>query len=81
MVQRSKIIQIGNSRGVRIPKPMLSRAGLDSEVTLEEREGGIFIRSARPGKLSWEETYKEMAASNEDWSDWTELDITALDED
>lgn len=81
MIKRARVIQIGNSKGVRIPKPMILRAGLDGEVVIEEVNGGIFIHSTKSGKLSWEDTYREMAASGEDWSDWADVDLEDMHED
>jgi antitoxin component of MazEF toxin-antitoxin module len=43
---KAKVINIGNSRGVRIPKPLLEESGLGTEVELEVRKGEIRIRSA-----------------------------------
>jgi antitoxin component of MazEF toxin-antitoxin module len=40
------IIAIGNSRGVRIPKPILIESGLDNEVELQVKRGEIRIISA-----------------------------------
>ena len=34
------------------------------------------LRKPSDQKLSWEDTYREMAASGEDWSDW---DVTVND--
>ena len=33
---KASIIQIGNSQGLRIPKPILKQRGFDGEVELEE---------------------------------------------
>lgn len=70
----TKVIPIGNSRGVRIPKKLLHKYNLHGEVILEEKPDGILIQSKGPQKLSWEETYKEMAKAQEDWSDWERLE-------
>jgi antitoxin MazE len=70
----TKVIQIGNSKGVRIPKKLLHKYNLRSEVVLEEQPNGILIQAKLPQKLSWEETYKEMAKAKEDWSDWERLE-------
>ena len=45
---------------------------------MEERSDGILLRApaAAGHKLSWEETAREMAGSDEDWSDW---DVTTGD--
>ena len=37
------LISIGNSRGVRIPKPLLNESGLGNEVELQVRKGEIKI--------------------------------------
>lgn len=40
------LIAIGNSRGVRIPKPLLSESGLGNEVELRVKKGEIRIIAA-----------------------------------
>ncbi len=37
------IIEIGNSRGIRIPKPILNESGLGNEVELQVKKGEIRI--------------------------------------
>lgn len=37
------IIEIGNSRGIRIPKPILSESGLGEQVELQVKKGEIRI--------------------------------------
>lgn len=81
MIKRAKLVRIGNSRGIRIPQAMIQRAGFSGEVVIEEKNGGIFVHSADNEKLSWEDTYSQMAASEEEWSDWAEMDIETLHED
>ena len=71
-----KVVPIGNSRGVRLPKSVLNKYAITDTVVLEEREDGILLRSKQDRRLSWEETYKEMAREREDWSD---LDVTLAD--
>ena len=76
MKKKAKLIKIGNSQGVRLPKSMISRYGLGDQVVLEEVGDGILIHATDRGKLSWEDTYKQMAGAEQgDWSDWEELDI------
>ncbi|MFN2357600.1 MAG: AbrB/MazE/SpoVT family DNA-binding domain-containing protein [Desulfotignum sp.] len=71
-----KLIPIGNSKGVRIPKSLLQKYGLKEFLLLEETDTGLLIRSKETNKLSWEDTYKSMAEEKEDWDDF---DITLLD--
>ncbi|MEK7617435.1 MAG: AbrB/MazE/SpoVT family DNA-binding domain-containing protein [Patescibacteria group bacterium] len=39
------IIKIGNSRGIRIPKPILNESGLGEQVELQVKKGEIRIVS------------------------------------
>ncbi len=41
------IISIGNSRGIRIPKPILSESGLGNDVELQVKKGEIRIVPAQ----------------------------------
>jgi len=67
-----KVSRIGNSRGIRLPAQMLRKYHITDTVIAEEKSDEIVLRAGRasPKKLSWEETYREMAAANEDWSEW-----------
>ena len=71
-----KLISIGNSKGIRIPKTLLRKYGFDDALLLEETERGLLLRSKEDGKISWTETYKAMAEEQEGWE---EFDATLLD--
>ncbi len=71
-----KLISIGNSKGLRLPKALLQKYGWSDSLVLEETEEGIYLYSKEKNKLSWQETYRAMAAEDEDWSD---LDMTVAD--
>ncbi len=71
-----KLISIGNSKGIRLPKVLLQKYGWGDSLVLEETEEGIFLYSNEKNKLCWKETYRAMAADREDWSD---LDTTVAD--
>lgn len=77
----AKIVQIGNSKGIRLPKRLIAKYGLTETVDIKEVDGGLLIAPTGNQQLSWEETYRDMSASDEDWSDWVELDLEGLDED
>ena len=64
-----KVVPIGNSRGVRLPKTVLDKYAIRDAVVVEQREEGLLLRSKRDRRLSWEETFKDMAHEREDWSD------------
>ena len=67
------VTRIGKSRGVRFPAEVLRRYHIKNTVIMEQRPDGLVLRPKEIKKLSWEETYKQMAQSNEDWSDWESL--------
>ncbi|MBC2713675.1 MAG: AbrB/MazE/SpoVT family DNA-binding domain-containing protein [Desulfosarcina sp.] len=71
-----KLVPIGNSKGVRIPKSLLQKYGLNNSLLLEETDRGLLLLKKEDSKLSWEDTYKAMANEKEDWDDF---DTTLLD--
>jgi antitoxin MazE len=50
---KTKLVRIGNSRGVRIPKPLLEEAGLEDEVTLTVTDNGLVIESTGNPRAGW----------------------------
>jgi antitoxin component of MazEF toxin-antitoxin module len=48
ITMNTSIITIGNSKGVRIPKPLLKESGLSGEVDIRATKGKISIVAARP---------------------------------
>ena len=52
---KGKLAQIGNSRGVRLPKPLLEEAGLTGEVEIRAREGAIVIERVGRPRAGWAE--------------------------
>ena len=69
-VRDIKLVPIGNSKGVRIPKALLQKYGFDKSLLLEETDRGLLLRKKYDNKLSWEDTYKAMANEKEDWDDF-----------
>jgi len=66
-----KLAKIGNSHGIRLPVDLIRRHSLEAGVVLEERGDELVLRSKTTrGKLTWAETAREIAAANEDWSEW-----------
>lgn len=59
---RAELIQIGNSKGIRIPKAVIQQCGLEKGVELEVREGELIIRPTRFPRAGWREAAREMAA-------------------
>ena len=66
LATQTRIVRIGNSQGVRIPKPLLEQAGIEDRVELEVQDGQISIRPARHVRAGWEERFASMATSGDD---------------
>lgn len=57
---KARLVRIGNSRGVRLPKPLIEEAGLGDEVELHVREGAVVIMSTARPRAGWGEAAKQM---------------------
>lgn len=69
----AKLVRIGNSRGVRLPRHLLELYKMHEgdSLLLEETREGILIRPCRPdSKLTWNAAYAQMAAESEEWAEW-----------
>lgn len=74
-----KIVHIGNSLGIRLPKTLLQKYGFTHSLVLEETPRGLLLRNKQDDKLSWADTYKAMANEGEDWSDYDQALLDGLD--
>jgi len=62
----TKVVKIGNSRGIRIPKSLISQSGLTEEVELELGDGQIIIKSLSNNRANWDSAFKKMASNKDD---------------
>jgi antitoxin MazE len=63
---KTRIIRIGNSQGIRIPKLYLQQTGLGEEVELEVKDSQILIRSTEHPRQGWAEAFRAMAEHGDD---------------
>jgi antitoxin MazE len=63
---KAKLVQIGNSRGIRLPKPMIEEAKLNDEVDIHVREGTIVITSSPIPRSGWAEAAKQLHDRKDD---------------
>ena len=63
---KTKIVKIGNSQGIRIPKLLLDQTNFGEEVELEVQDNHIVIRASRLPRYGWEEQFKMMAEQGDD---------------
>jgi antitoxin MazE len=63
---KARIVRIGNSQGIRIPKPLLEQAGLGEEVELHVEGSRLVIESARRPRAGWADAFAAMHAASDD---------------
>ena len=63
---KSRIVRIGNSRGVRLPKALIDQANLSEEVELHAVPGSIVVKAVRRTRDGWADAARQMSARGED---------------
>ncbi len=63
---KTRIVAIGNSQGIRIPKPLLQQTGLSGEVDISAEDGTLVIRPARKPRAHWAAAFQDMARHGDD---------------
>ncbi len=63
---KTRLVRIGNSRGVRLPKLLIKQSGLTDEVELRVRDGAVVITCAVGPRFGWAEAARQMRACDED---------------
>ena len=62
----TRIVRIGNSRGIRISKALLDQAELPDEVELQAEPGRLVVRPTRTPRDGWENAARSMRAAGDD---------------
>ena len=60
----AKIVPIGNSKGIRIPKSVREQAGLSGTVTMTVTADALIIRSKRKPREGWEKQLRRILKEN-----------------
>jgi antitoxin MazE len=63
---KTTLIRIGNSRGVRIPKPFIQQCGLTDQVEMDVQDGMILIHVPRQPRAGWGAAFTQMARAGDD---------------
>lgn len=63
---RARIVRVGNSRGIRLPKVLLEHAALSDEVELVAEPGRIVVAGIRRPRAGWAEAAELMHQRGED---------------
>ena len=63
---KTKIIPIGNSQGIRIPKSVIKQCHLQDEVELEPKGNCLIIKSKANPREGWDKAFRDMAKKGDD---------------
>jgi antitoxin MazE len=60
MATKTRIVKIGNSRGIRIPKVLLDQAQLPEDVELHAEPGRLVVQASRRPRTGWAKAARAM---------------------
>jgi antitoxin MazE len=63
---RTQLVKIGNSQGIRIPKPLIEEVGLGRDIEISIEKDSLVVRPAHKPREGWAEAFKAMAEAGED---------------
>ncbi len=63
---KTRLVRIGNSRGVRLPKPLIEEAGLSEEVEVHAQGGSIVILPVSGVRSGWAEAAQRLRERDAD---------------
>jgi antitoxin MazE len=63
---KTRIVRIGNSQGIRIPKPLLEQTGLQDEVEIKPENGSLVIRPLHQPRTGWTVAFQKMSSAGDD---------------
>jgi len=63
---KTKIIPIGNSQGIRIPKSVIKQCHLKDEVELGPKGNCLIIKSKANPREGWDKAFQDMAKKGDD---------------
>ena len=66
MTTKARIVRIGNSRGIRVPKILLDQAQLPDEIELHAEPGRLVVQATRRPRSGWAQAARAMAERRHD---------------
>ena len=63
---KTNIVRIGNSKGMRLPKPILDQSGLEGAVEIEVEGHRLVIRAAHAARGGWDQAFAARAKKGDD---------------
>ena len=63
---KTELVRIGNSRGIRIPKPIIEQCRLGDTVELRIEDDRVVISSERAPRQGWDEAFRAAGSAEGD---------------
>jgi antitoxin MazE len=63
---KTELVRIGNSRGIRIPKPIIEQCRLGDTVELRIEKDRLVISPDRAPRQGWDEAFRAAGPSDSD---------------
>jgi antitoxin MazE len=63
---KAELTRIGNSRGIRIPKPLIAQCGLGDVVELRVTPAGLVIAPHRAPRSGWRQAFAASRPADDD---------------
>ncbi len=63
---KASLIKIGNSQGIRIPKPIIAQCGFEGEVEFVVQNNELIIKPIKSSRSNWDAAFKRMAENKND---------------
>lgn len=64
---KTKLVRIGNSQGVRIPKYVIEETGLSKDIEMILEENQVILRSSGENRSDWDHSFEQMAQNCDDY--------------
>ena len=63
---KTELVRIGNSRGIRIPKPLIEQCGLEDSVELSVENRRLVVSPGRQLRQGWQEAFQNAGSAKHD---------------
>jgi len=63
---KASLIKIGNSQGIRIPKPIIAQCGSKDEVEFLVQNNELIVKPIKSSRHNWDSAFKKMAENGDD---------------
>ncbi len=62
----TRLVRVGNSRGLRIPKVLIDQLGLGDDIEIAVERDRLVIQSASRRREGWDQKFRKMAEHHDD---------------